>query len=59
MNIVKRTSFNVQEIVYRLFLYEWIVPLPEFASQLSITCLEHTGIYNALILHQLSALSSS
>jgi transposase len=31
--------------------------LPEFAPQLSIACLEHTGIYNALILQQLSAFS--
>lgn len=31
--------------------------LPEFAPQFSITCLEHTGIYNALILQQLSVVS--
>ncbi|MFD2574679.1 IS110 family transposase [Spirosoma soli] len=32
-----------------------IKALPDFASQTSITCSEHTGIYNALILSLLSA----
>lgn len=32
-----------------------IKALPAFTAQTSITCSEHTGIYNALILAQLSA----
>lgn len=55
-NVVLQTQSPNSELGIKATL-KVIKALPDFTSQTSITCSEHTGIYNALILAQLSAAS--